>query len=57
MPRRRPARHRRQERIDELDLFVHKDNDLGKRFYLRQGFRHLPGSDRGDEWYMEKALS
>jgi GNAT superfamily N-acetyltransferase len=36
---------------------IHKDNELGKRFYLRQGFRHLPGSDRNDEWYMEKALS
>jgi len=37
--------------------FVHKDNELGKRFYLRQGFRHLPGSDQDDEWYMEKTLS
>jgi GNAT superfamily N-acetyltransferase len=37
--------------------FVHKDNELGKRFYLRQGFRHLPGSDRDDEWYMAKVLS
>jgi len=37
--------------------FVHKDNELGKRFYLRRGFRHVSGSDRNDEWYMEKALS
>jgi hypothetical protein len=37
--------------------FVHKENELGKRSYLRQGFRHLPGSDRDDEWYMEKGLS
>jgi hypothetical protein len=38
-------------------LFVQKDNELGKRFDLRQGFRHLPGSDRDDEWYMETTLS
>jgi len=37
--------------------FVHKGNELGKRFYLRQGFAHRPDRDRGDEWYMEKKLS
>jgi ribosomal protein S18 acetylase RimI-like enzyme len=37
--------------------FVHQDNELGKQFYLRQGFRHLPESDRDAEWYMEKTLS
>jgi ribosomal protein S18 acetylase RimI-like enzyme len=37
--------------------FVHKDNELGKRFYVRQGFRHIAGSDREAEWYMEKTLS
>jgi len=37
--------------------FVHKDNELGKRFYMRRGFRHVPASDRDDEWYMEKTLS
>jgi ribosomal protein S18 acetylase RimI-like enzyme len=36
--------------------FVHKDNELGKDFYARRGFRHVPGSDRDDEWYMEKTL-
>jgi GNAT superfamily N-acetyltransferase len=37
--------------------FVHKDNELGKQFYLRWGFCHLSDSDRNDEWYMEKELS
>ena len=37
--------------------FVHKDNELGKRFYLRHGFRHRPESDQSEEWYMEKQLS
>ncbi len=36
--------------------FVHQDNELGKRFYLRNGFRHITEKDRDDEWYMEKAL-
>ena len=37
--------------------FVHKANELGKRFYLRHGFRHRPESDQNDEWYMEKRLT
>jgi ribosomal protein S18 acetylase RimI-like enzyme len=36
---------------------VHGRNELGKRFYLRSGFTHVPEKDRGDEWYMEKRLS
>jgi ribosomal protein S18 acetylase RimI-like enzyme len=47
----------RTQRVSSYHCFVHKDNDLGKRFYLRQGFQHVPGSDRDDEWYMEKVLS
>jgi GNAT superfamily N-acetyltransferase len=36
--------------------YVHKDNELGKRFHTRQGFQHIPRADRDDEWYMEKTL-
>ena len=36
--------------------FVHQDNELGKRFYLRNSFRHITEKDHDDEWYMEKAL-
>src|SRR5262245_59124894 len=37
--------------------FVHKHNELGKRFYLRRGFRHHLEFDQNDEWYMEKQLT
>jgi diamine N-acetyltransferase len=47
----------RTRRVPSYHCFVHKDNELGKRFYLRRGFRHLSDSDRNDEWYMEKVLS
>jgi len=39
-----------------LFCFVHKENELGKRFYLRHAFRHQPEHDHDDEWYMEKEL-
>ncbi|MDQ4076445.1 MAG: GNAT family N-acetyltransferase [Chloroflexota bacterium] len=41
---------------DRYFCFVHRDNELGKRFYLRQGFKHIPRNDEGEEWYMEKQL-
>ena len=36
--------------------FVHKDNELGKQFYLRSGFYHIADKDHDSEWYMEKML-
>jgi ribosomal protein S18 acetylase RimI-like enzyme len=36
--------------------FVHKANDLGKNFYLRNSFRHVSEKDDDEEWYMEKRL-
>lgn len=36
--------------------FVHQKNKLGKDFYLRQKFVHIPEKDHEDEWYMEKQL-
>jgi GNAT superfamily N-acetyltransferase len=47
----------RTRRVSSYHCFVHKDNEHGKRFYLRRGFRHVPGLDRDEEWYMEKVLS
>ena len=44
-------------RFPSYYCFVHKDNELGKRFYLRHGFRHHLESDQNDEWYMEKQLT
>ncbi|HEX2931568.1 MAG TPA: GNAT family N-acetyltransferase [Candidatus Binatia bacterium] len=37
--------------------FVHKNNELGKSFYLRNGFTHLVENDQEDEWHMEKGLA
>ena len=37
--------------------FVHKNNELGKSFYLRNGFTHLVENDQEDEWHMEKRLA
>lgn len=36
--------------------FVHQDNELGKRFYLRNGFQHITEKDNNGEWYMQKRL-
>src|SRR5215813_4337201 len=36
--------------------FVHKENDLGKNFYVRNGFTHIREKDGAEEWYMEKRL-
>jgi ribosomal protein S18 acetylase RimI-like enzyme len=36
--------------------FVHKENALGKNFYLRNGFTHVIEKDDAEEWYMEKQL-
>jgi ribosomal protein S18 acetylase RimI-like enzyme len=43
-------------RIDTYFCFVHKDNELGKQFYLRNGFQHIPIRDQDDEWYMQKSM-
>lgn len=37
-------------------LMVHSRNEIGKAFYVRQGFSHRPEQDADDEWYMEKTL-
>lgn len=43
--------------IDSYFCFVHKDNEIGKRFYLHSGFKHIPEKDKDVEWFMEKGLS
>ena len=42
--------------ISVYHCFVHQNNEIGKRFYLRQGFQHIAENDRDDEWYMEKRI-
>lgn len=46
----------RDRGFDRYFCYVHKDNELGKRFYLRQGFIHRAERDQDDERYMEKRL-
>jgi len=46
----------REHEINRYFCYVHKDNDVGKRFYARSGFRHVPEEDHDDEWYMRKEL-
>jgi ribosomal protein S18 acetylase RimI-like enzyme len=43
--------------LDRYFCFVHCRNEVGKRFYLRRGFRHVAAQDRAEEWYMEKSLA
>jgi ribosomal protein S18 acetylase RimI-like enzyme len=43
--------------IDSYSCFVHKSNEIGKRFYLASDFKHVAEKDREDEWFMEKWLA
>jgi ribosomal protein S18 acetylase RimI-like enzyme len=43
--------------ISTYSCFVHKENEIGKRFYLRSGFQHIAEKDQDDEWYMQKKVS
>ena len=43
--------------IDSYSCFVHKNNEIGKGFYLHSGFKHISEKDKEDEWFMEKRLS
>ncbi len=36
--------------------FVHKQNEIGKRFYFKNGFFHNGAEDLGDQWFMMKEL-
>ncbi len=36
--------------------FVHKQNEIGKRFYFKNGFFHNDHEDSGDQWFMMKEL-
>lgn len=45
-----------EHNIHSYFCFVHKDNEIGKRFYLKSGFRHIHENDKEDEWFMEKTI-
>jgi ribosomal protein S18 acetylase RimI-like enzyme len=43
--------------ISIYHCFVHKDNEIGRRFYLQYDFQHIAERDHDDEWYMEKRIT
>jgi len=47
----------RRKGLQEYFCFVHKQNEIGKRFYAKHGFRHVGEKDHPDEWYLAKELS
>ncbi len=44
----------KKQKAKSYFTFVHKNNEIGKKFYLKNGFKHFPEKDDEDEWYMEK---
>lgn len=47
----------KQRGVTGYHCFVHSQNEVGKRFYLKRGFVHDPAYDRDDEWSMWKEVS
>jgi ribosomal protein S18 acetylase RimI-like enzyme len=43
--------------VNTYSCFVHKDNEIGKRFYVSRGFQHITEKDHDDEWYMQKTIN
>lgn len=46
----------KKQQTSNYFVFVHKNNQIGKGFYLKKGFEHIPEKDNDEEWYMEKPL-
>lgn len=46
----------RKQGVDKCYCYVHKENERGKRFYLRKGFLHDSAKDIDDDWYMVKMI-
>ena len=46
-----------KSRVQEYFCFVHEQNEIGRQFYAKHGFRHIRNKDRAGEWYLEKTLS
>jgi len=53
----RGEQYLRKQGFSSYFCFVHSTNEVGKRFYEKQGFQHVAESDDNDEWFMEKQLS
>jgi len=46
----------KSKKADSYFCFVHQDNELGKNFYIRNGFVHIPENDKDGEWHMKKVI-
>ena len=46
----------KEKKARDYFIFVHKENKLGKNFYKKKGFIHMPDKDKEDEFYMKKHL-
>ena len=53
---RRLESYARKQGAPKCYCYVHKENELGKRFYLRKGFWHDFAQDKDDDWRMVKML-
>ena len=45
-----------EKACEKYFCYVHSKNEIGKQFYIKQGFVHIPEKDDAEEWYMEKIL-
>jgi GNAT superfamily N-acetyltransferase len=47
----------RRRGVSEYFCFVHGRNEIGKAFYVKHGFVHVPERDAEDEWCMVKRIT
>ncbi len=46
----------REQGVSAYFCYVHGENEVGKAFYVKQGFAHDPMRDADEEWFMRKEL-
>jgi ribosomal protein S18 acetylase RimI-like enzyme len=46
----------REQGVSAYFCYVHGENEVGKAFYVKQGFVHDPARDADEEWFMLKRL-
>ncbi|HEX8680721.1 MAG TPA: GNAT family N-acetyltransferase [Ardenticatenaceae bacterium] len=46
----------REQGVSAYFCYVHGENEVGKAFYVKQGFAHNPARDVDEEWFMRKEL-
>ena len=46
----------REQGVSAYFCYVHGENEVGKAFYVKQGFAHNASYDKEGEWFMRKEL-